>query len=256
LLLSQDFTAKLTDFGLSRVFTGKKSMTMCGSVLWVSPEILRGDPYDLASDVYSFALTVWEILNFEKPWTGIDPKKIPYLVTVSCQRPEDNRPHMPDYLRNLMTQCWADDPDSRPGIAEIVNYLERASSFIDIARQVNTDVVYSGSTLTPSSRMLAPDASHSESSFSLFSYDSESGRSPIPTEGLLLGPGQLGHGSCSPTLSQTFSFGVPSPELVEEESPKSSEADPQAVAEEPSKLNQVRDGSMTVEDLDAEDVNS
>jgi serine/threonine-protein kinase CTR1 len=32
------------------------------------PEVLRNDPTDERSDVYSFAVILWELLTLEYPW--------------------------------------------------------------------------------------------------------------------------------------------------------------------------------------------
>ena len=64
LLLTDQFIVKVTDFGLSRVvYDGNKAkhMTTCGTIQWLAPEVIRGDRYDCAVDVYSYAITMWEV---------------------------------------------------------------------------------------------------------------------------------------------------------------------------------------------------
>lgn len=173
LLLTQDFTVKVTDFGLSRAVEESSShMTMCGSILWVAPEIMRGEQYDSAVDVYSFGITLWEIANFQKPWPGHEPSTVPYLVTVKILRPTDS-PHVPEYLTNLMRHCWADDPASRPGFMEITRYLEDASSCVDFKQHVLVDSSYHGTPLPDSLRRIPCRGEDQGASFSAssFSFD-------------------------------------------------------------------------------------
>jgi serine/threonine protein kinase len=37
----------------------------------MAPEIMRGESYDESSDVYSYGIILWELLNKEIPWSGI-----------------------------------------------------------------------------------------------------------------------------------------------------------------------------------------
>ncbi len=43
-------------------------MTSTGTLMFISPEILKGDKYSLPSDVFSFAMTLWELWNEEHPY--------------------------------------------------------------------------------------------------------------------------------------------------------------------------------------------
>jgi serine/threonine protein kinase len=156
-LLTEDFSIKLTDFGLSRAVEGTEArfMTMCGSVLWVAPEIIRGDKYDNKVDVYSFGICLWEIFNFSKPFADHDPANVPYLVTVRFERPQYPE-HVPTFISNLSQLCWHDDPGSRPAFPEIVRYLQKAPDVLDMKRTVAVGSAYPGPALTPSLLELSP----------------------------------------------------------------------------------------------------
>lgn len=57
---------QVCDFGLSAVkpISGEKLQdkdSVPGTPLWMAPEILRGQPFDASSDVYSFGICAWEI---------------------------------------------------------------------------------------------------------------------------------------------------------------------------------------------------
>ena len=83
---------KVSDFGLSRdkhvdtVNDETGGMTGCGSVLWMAPEMLRGDSYNEAVDVYSFAMCLIELSHCTMPWqdTGARPHEVP--VSTLCRR--------------------------------------------------------------------------------------------------------------------------------------------------------------------------
>jgi serine/threonine protein kinase len=52
---------KLCDFGLSlsRTKIQKKNTGFLGDPAWMAPEVLRGENYQEASDVYSFGMVLW-----------------------------------------------------------------------------------------------------------------------------------------------------------------------------------------------------
>ena len=39
-----------------------------GTPEWMAPEVLRNDPTDERSDVYSFAIILWELMTLKYPW--------------------------------------------------------------------------------------------------------------------------------------------------------------------------------------------
>ena len=53
--------AKIADYGISRVADLDQTMTHRGTLLYQAPEMLRGEHYGFASDVYSLAITMYEL---------------------------------------------------------------------------------------------------------------------------------------------------------------------------------------------------
>lgn len=72
--LTADGRVKVGDFGLSKSLAGSadrhltQSGAFLGTVLFASPEQLRGDPLDYASDVYSVCATLYYLLCGEAPY--------------------------------------------------------------------------------------------------------------------------------------------------------------------------------------------
>jgi tRNA A-37 threonylcarbamoyl transferase component Bud32 len=56
---------KLTDFGASRMVKDKteRNYTRIGTPIYVSPEVLKGESYSFSTDVFSFAILMWEIMS-------------------------------------------------------------------------------------------------------------------------------------------------------------------------------------------------
>ena len=72
--LTADDRVKVGDFGLSKSLagTGRNQLTQTGAflgtVLFASPEQIRGEPLDYSSDVYSVAATLYFLLSGEAPF--------------------------------------------------------------------------------------------------------------------------------------------------------------------------------------------
>lgn len=122
LLLDKQFNCKLTDFGLSRGYEAKSVMTVCGTPCWVAPEIFKGEAYTEAVDVYSYAVVLWELFCFEKPYAEQDAVELPFLVAKEGLRPP-LLTHCPKRLNDLMVQSWDSDMNARPSFKLIKEAL-------------------------------------------------------------------------------------------------------------------------------------
>ncbi|EGD73869.1 TKL protein kinase [Salpingoeca rosetta] len=69
-LLDASLSAKVTDFGMSTFKPTDKSVLTHGggTPLWASPEQLLGQELRMDTDVFSFAVLLWELLFNTKPW--------------------------------------------------------------------------------------------------------------------------------------------------------------------------------------------
>ena len=141
LLLEKNLRCKLTDFGLSRTFDASKpcKMTVCGTPSWVAPEVFRGDEYSEKVDVYSYGILLWEIFAGKKPYGDKSSADLPYLVGTMGLRPDPLK-HVPKALNDLMQQCWAEDPERRPGFGRILQKLEGVISAVTEAHKLGNPV--------------------------------------------------------------------------------------------------------------------
>ena len=55
--------AKIADLGISRVANVGGTMTHKGTIVYQAPEVSRGERYGLEADIYSFALTMYELCD-------------------------------------------------------------------------------------------------------------------------------------------------------------------------------------------------
>lgn len=120
--------AKVADFGLSRLASGSHSGREVYNPYWLAPEIMAEKEYDDKSDVYSFAIILWELLSRLHPFSEYDEqyKKAP-MVKLEKDIVKGLRPTIPSdappYLSELILQCWRVEPSERPSFQQIVSLL-------------------------------------------------------------------------------------------------------------------------------------
>ncbi len=62
LLQAGSHLAKVADFGLARAKSDMMSNTT-GALLWMAPEVYKGEKYTEAADVFSYGIIVWELFT-------------------------------------------------------------------------------------------------------------------------------------------------------------------------------------------------
>lgn len=130
-----DFSFQLTDFGLARRKgmnpRGTVSMSGCGSTLWMAPEIWLGDIYNEKVDIFSFGMTILEMVSQKLPWYDLTREErltLGYIVANRRRRPdtqlrsEDNT-QVDDIVKELIRKCWDPSPFNRPTAAECVGMV-------------------------------------------------------------------------------------------------------------------------------------
>jgi serine/threonine protein kinase len=113
----------ISDLGLcQRVNSSLKRDNIYGVIPFVAPELLRGNPYTPASDIYSFSMVMWEFTSGDPPFN--DRKHDLQLSLSICkgERPEiiENTPQC--YI-DLMKKCWNQEPLKRPSSEEVRNII-------------------------------------------------------------------------------------------------------------------------------------
>ncbi|KAL4613639.1 receptor-interacting serine/threonine-protein kinase 2-like [Arapaima gigas] len=133
-LLDSQYRAKVCDWGLqwtrSSGSAGSAGRTSCvRDLVYMSPELLRGDPPSLQADMYSFGVMLLETLNRRPPTEGTCNLQMPQSLA-SCW-PGSGTATLHRILNSLIVQCGSTDPQSRPSAAECVLELQKALATFD-----------------------------------------------------------------------------------------------------------------------------
>ncbi|XP_057417439.1 serine/threonine-protein kinase STY13-like [Lotus japonicus] len=125
MLLDKTRTVKIADFGVARVeASNPNDMTgETGTLGYMAPEVLNGNPYNRKCDVYSFGICLWEIYCCDMPYPDLSFSEITSAVVRQNLRPEIPR-CCPSSLANVMKKCWDATPDKRPEMDEVVSMME------------------------------------------------------------------------------------------------------------------------------------
>ncbi|RIA81078.1 kinase-like domain-containing protein, partial [Glomus cerebriforme] len=127
---------------------------------WTPPEKFRGEEYTEASEIYSFSLILWEIINHKTPYHDTTPEEIKTKVLIGIHPIPEATNGTPIEYQKIMEKGWDLSPKQRPTIEtmlDILKRLEAAEKFwpSEIARvgDVNNNF------LSPNSAIKGDDAS-------------------------------------------------------------------------------------------------
>ncbi|RZC31861.1 Pkinase Tyr domain containing protein [Asbolus verrucosus] len=91
---------------------------------WLSYEAVYEDEYSTKSDVYSFAVVMWEIFNQgELPFPKINDTS---FLNKLKENKLEWKPHSsaPESLQKLQESCWDVNPQNRPTFSELTTEIE------------------------------------------------------------------------------------------------------------------------------------
>ncbi|CAL5408502.1 unnamed protein product [Camellia sinensis] len=152
-LLDGDMNAKISDFGMARIFgvdqTQGNTNRVVGTFGYMSPEYAMHGQFSVKSDVFSFGVLVLEIISSKKNNTFYQSECAEDLLSYAWKLWREERPlELMDstlegsYSRNEVIRCIhigllcvQEDPDARPSMATIVVMLNSYSVTLSIPQQ-------------------------------------------------------------------------------------------------------------------------
>ena len=113
---------KIADFGLAQLVDNTEhTVVETGGRMplkWLAIECIEEGKYSHKSDVWSFGVTIWELLTYGKrPFPNVNVKDLLNLLKKGgrLEQPENCSTE----LYTLMLTCWFFDPDTRPKFSKI-----------------------------------------------------------------------------------------------------------------------------------------
>jgi TPR repeat protein len=179
-LLTEDYRAKLCDFGLSSggsIAGGVLAdVQSAGTLRWTDPDLLDFEKpvkYTKKCDIYSYGMVMFELAARELPYHEID--KLAEDNDVSKTRAEfflkgkiknSQKPTIPQScparLRELIQKCWGKN-DDRPTAEEVVSALSLVENDLPEAKKDKSDKEDVNSTSSSASKSVSSSSSSSSS---------------------------------------------------------------------------------------------
>lgn len=122
-LIGEDGTAKVSDFGISHAFddvTVTSTGLLVGTPAYLAPEVARGGSFSVASDVYSLGATLYLAVEGRPPF-GSDENAMAVLHRVASGQWEP--PARAGALAPLIARMMDLDPQQRPSMQDVAAEL-------------------------------------------------------------------------------------------------------------------------------------
>lgn len=129
MIISKDGKVKVADFGIARAVSSQtvNSSAAVGSVHYISPEQARGGYCDERSDIYSFGITLYEMVTGRVPFEGDNTVAVALAhLEDPVVPPGDYNPQVYSGLEDIILKCTKKKPDRRYGsMEEVIHDLRR-----------------------------------------------------------------------------------------------------------------------------------
>jgi len=133
ILLAEDGTAKLSDFGIAR-FGGDEDQRILGTPLYIAPEKSKGEQVNSRADQFSLGATFWHILSGYPPFPGQSPREV---VLKRFSEPEPDirlvAPHISRRTALMLQRMMATEPEGRfPDFPSVAAEIEKIIDDLEV----------------------------------------------------------------------------------------------------------------------------
>ena len=169
-------TARITDMGLCKPANYNKlenTNNVYGVLPYIAPEILRGQNYTKAADVYSFGIIMYEVFSGLPPYHDVSHDKNLAMKICLGFRPRFNI-KVPQLIVHLIKSCLDANPLNRPSAKELLDdilwpwyyYCNKPNKQIELKKQIKeaeeiNNNLSTNNTMTPTS-LASSYKTHSE----------------------------------------------------------------------------------------------
>lgn len=143
LMVRDDGTVKLLDFGIARA-SNESSITqhgmLVGTVLYMSPEQVRGEELDFRSDVFALGSVLYHMMTGTLAFPGKSfPEVCMAILDCQARRPSEVRSGFPPRLEEFVLRCIAPNPADR-----FQNAGEAHGALMSIGDSIRADLLSPG----------------------------------------------------------------------------------------------------------------
>lgn len=136
IIISKDGKVKVTDFGIARVATSTTTVASnaMGSVHYMSPEQARGGYLDERSDIYSFGITLFEMLTGQVPFDGDTTVAVAvHHIQDELEPPSEFISGIPISVDKIVQKCTNKKQDLRyQSVSDLVSDLKKSLIMPDV----------------------------------------------------------------------------------------------------------------------------
>ena len=120
IIIQDNDEPKILDFGIAKILKGDvnftKVGTAAGSVQYMSPEQILGNPTDIRTDIYSLGITFYEMLTAKQPFTSVSTSE--YIIQDKITKDpvpsvKKTNPDISDRIDKIIAKATAKNPEDR-----------------------------------------------------------------------------------------------------------------------------------------------
>jgi eukaryotic-like serine/threonine-protein kinase len=140
IFVQPDGSVKIFDFGLAcRIGSVDTNFLFPGTIYYISPEQIKGDPVDERSDIYSLGITVYEMLTGTLPFSGDEMKAlVNWHLNEEIHDTRATLPDLPDEMHTFFMRSIRKDPRARfNNVSEVIGMLKPLSEKLGIQVESN-----------------------------------------------------------------------------------------------------------------------
>ncbi len=128
---------KVSDFGIAKPVEDKgltRTGVLMGTVWYMAPEIIRGEPASFQSDIYAVGVILYQMLTGRSPFFGkTDFEIMKSHLEKEPPNPRDLNPQLPEGIEDIIKKALAKELDKRYKTAEdfkraIIDWFSKVSN--------------------------------------------------------------------------------------------------------------------------------
>ncbi|KAG9300763.1 hypothetical protein G9A89_023561 [Geosiphon pyriformis] len=96
-----------------------------GVIPYIPPEVLRGEKFTKAGDIYSLGMLLWELSTGKPPFHDCPHDEILIMAILNGQRLNITSPLIPPPIAKLIKKCWNANPKNRPTARELTGKFRK-----------------------------------------------------------------------------------------------------------------------------------